>query len=199
MTIDPRIPTMPKRSTASDFHRPAKHGLHQARSSIRCWAGRVKGEPHPAEPALVRGEFLHLDDSVDIIDLFRDGRGGGEGVLFVDSLRHLTIDQLTTRPSRKHERRTLSASRQGHCRQSPSPSVRPRVSPRTPGVHLPRTHHPRAHVGGRVQLIRRQHHLPAETVATPKPIDTRVARVCREPSRASAWRTAPAMPLATAP
>ena len=39
MTIDPRIPTMPGRST-SGFHRPGRHCLHQARSAVRCPASR---------------------------------------------------------------------------------------------------------------------------------------------------------------
>ena len=43
MTIDPRIPTMPGRST-SGFHLPGRHCLHQARSAVRSWASRMKGE-----------------------------------------------------------------------------------------------------------------------------------------------------------
>ena len=46
LTIDPRIPTTPGRSM-SGFHRPGRHCLHQARSAVRCWASRVKGELHP--------------------------------------------------------------------------------------------------------------------------------------------------------
>ena len=42
-TIDPRIPTMPGRST-SGFHQPGRHCLHQARSAVRCSASRMKGE-----------------------------------------------------------------------------------------------------------------------------------------------------------
>ena len=41
MTIDPRIPTMPGRST-SDFHGPGRHRWHQARSTVRCSASRTK-------------------------------------------------------------------------------------------------------------------------------------------------------------
>ena len=33
MTIDPRIPTMPGRST-SGFRQPGRHGLHQARRAV---------------------------------------------------------------------------------------------------------------------------------------------------------------------
>ena len=33
---DPRIPPMPERSK-SGFHRPDRHCLHQARSTLRCW------------------------------------------------------------------------------------------------------------------------------------------------------------------
>ena len=46
MTIDPRIPTMPGRSM-SDFHRPGRQCLHQARSAVRCPASRMTGELHP--------------------------------------------------------------------------------------------------------------------------------------------------------
>ena len=35
MTVDPRIRTMPGRST-SGFHRPDRHCLHRARSAVRC-------------------------------------------------------------------------------------------------------------------------------------------------------------------
>ena len=49
MTIDPRIPTMPGRST-SGFHQPSRHCLHQARSTVRCSASRMKGgELHPCK------------------------------------------------------------------------------------------------------------------------------------------------------
>ena len=45
MTIDPRIPTMPRRNM-SGFHRPDRHCLHRARNAVRCPAGRMKGEVH---------------------------------------------------------------------------------------------------------------------------------------------------------
>ena len=48
MTIDPRIPTMPGRST-SGFHQPGRHCLHQARSALRYSASRMKGELHPSK------------------------------------------------------------------------------------------------------------------------------------------------------
>ena len=48
MTIDPRIPTVPERSTAG-FHRPGRHCLHQARIAVRCLASRMKGELHPTK------------------------------------------------------------------------------------------------------------------------------------------------------
>ena len=48
MTTDPRIPTMPGRST-SGFHQPGRHGLHQARSAVRCSASRNKSELHPSK------------------------------------------------------------------------------------------------------------------------------------------------------
>ena len=59
MTIDPRIPTMPRRST-SGIHRPGRHCLHQAPSAARCSASRMKGELHPiyTKNRLVRRTFL---------------------------------------------------------------------------------------------------------------------------------------------
>ena len=69
MTIDPRIPSMPGRST-SGFHQPGRHWLHQARSAVRCWASRLKGELHPSKNRSQDGlrhrvpTFLLMDDSV---------------------------------------------------------------------------------------------------------------------------------------
>ena len=54
MTIDPRIPSMPGRST-SGFHQPGRHCLHQARSTVRCSASRMKGERHPCKNKLRQG------------------------------------------------------------------------------------------------------------------------------------------------
>ena len=48
MTIDPSIFTLPVRST-SGFNAPGRHCLHQARSAVRCWASRMKGELHPTK------------------------------------------------------------------------------------------------------------------------------------------------------
>ena len=48
VTIDPRTPTMPGRSTPG-FHQPGRHCLHQARSAVRCSASRMKGELHPSK------------------------------------------------------------------------------------------------------------------------------------------------------
>ena len=48
MTVDPRIPTMPGRSTLG-FHQTGRHCLHQARSAVRCSASRMKGELHPSK------------------------------------------------------------------------------------------------------------------------------------------------------
>ena len=48
MTIDPRIPTMPGRST-SGLHPPGSHCLHQARSAARCSASCMKAELHPSK------------------------------------------------------------------------------------------------------------------------------------------------------
>ena len=47
MTIDPRIPVMPGRST-SGFRRPGRQCLQQARNTLRCPTSRMKGELHPA-------------------------------------------------------------------------------------------------------------------------------------------------------
>ena len=70
MTTDPRIPTMPGRST-SGFHQPGRHCLHQARSAMRCSTSRMNGELHPSNNRssdglrhLVR-TFLLIDDSAD--------------------------------------------------------------------------------------------------------------------------------------
>ena len=48
ITVDPRIPTMPRRSM-SGFHRPGRHCLHQARSAMRCLASRMKGGLYPTK------------------------------------------------------------------------------------------------------------------------------------------------------
>ena len=40
MTLDPRIPAMPGRSTSA-FHQSGRHCLHQARSAVRCSASRT--------------------------------------------------------------------------------------------------------------------------------------------------------------
>ena len=55
---------MPGRST-SGFHRPGRHCLHKARSALRGWASRMKGELHPTKEALLRRTFLHVDDRVE--------------------------------------------------------------------------------------------------------------------------------------
>ena len=47
MTIDPRVSTVPERST-SGFHQPGRHCLHQARSAVRFSTSRMKGELHPS-------------------------------------------------------------------------------------------------------------------------------------------------------
>ena len=51
VTMDPHIPTVPGRST-SDFHRPGRHCLHQARSAVRCSASRMKSGLHPTKNSL---------------------------------------------------------------------------------------------------------------------------------------------------
>ena len=51
LTTDPRIPTMAERSTSS-FYRLGKHRLHEARSAVRGWASRMKGELHPTKNLL---------------------------------------------------------------------------------------------------------------------------------------------------
>ena len=74
VTIDPRVPIMPGRST-SGFHRPGRHCLHQARSR------QVLGESHEGRAAsfqepLLRQTFFHVDGSVQQIE---EERGGGRG------------------------------------------------------------------------------------------------------------------------
>ena len=70
MAIDPRIPTMPGRST-SGFHHPGKLCLHQARSAVRCSASRIKGGLHPSKNCSLDGlrhlvpTFLLMDDSAN--------------------------------------------------------------------------------------------------------------------------------------
>ena len=59
MTIDPRIPTMSRRST-SVFRQPGRHCLHQARSAVRCLTSRMKGELHPSKKHSQDG-LRHLD------------------------------------------------------------------------------------------------------------------------------------------
>ena len=59
VSMDPRIPIMPGRST-SGYRRPGRHCLHQARSAVRCWASRMKGELHPKNRFL-RRTFLHME------------------------------------------------------------------------------------------------------------------------------------------
>ena len=59
MIIDVRIPTIPGRST-SGFHRPGRHCLHQARSAVRCWASRTKGELHPTQHRFLGGHSCML-------------------------------------------------------------------------------------------------------------------------------------------
>ena len=49
----PRIPTMPGRIT-SRSHQPGRHCLHQARSTVRCSASRMKGELHISFPRTAR-------------------------------------------------------------------------------------------------------------------------------------------------
>ena len=48
MTVDPRIPTVPGRST-SGLYQPVRYCLHQAGSAVRCSASRMKGELHPSK------------------------------------------------------------------------------------------------------------------------------------------------------
>ena len=70
LTIDPRIPTVPGRST-SGFHQPGRHCLHQARSAVRCSASCMKGELHPSKNRLQGGlrrlvpTFLLMADSAN--------------------------------------------------------------------------------------------------------------------------------------
>ena len=58
MTIDPRLPIMLGWS-ASGFHKPDRHRVHQARSTVRCSTSRMKGELHYIKNHLWGGR-LHL-------------------------------------------------------------------------------------------------------------------------------------------
>ena len=60
-TINPRIPSMPGRST-SGFHRPGTQCLHQARSAVGCSACRLLKNIHEAD--------LHMDDSFNELFYF---------------------------------------------------------------------------------------------------------------------------------
>ena len=73
MTIDPRIPVLPGRST-SGFHQPGRHCLHQVRSAVRCSASRIKGELHPSKNRSQDGLRLVVQFS-----LLMEGWEGGEG------------------------------------------------------------------------------------------------------------------------
>ena len=74
MTMDPRIPSMPGRST-SGFHPPGRHCLNhclnQARSAVRCSASCMKGELHPSKNRSNDGLvdlvpiFVLMDDSAN--------------------------------------------------------------------------------------------------------------------------------------
>ena len=70
MTIDPRILTMPGRSTSS-IHQLGTQRLHQARSAVRCSVSRVKGKLHPFKHRSNDGlghhvpAFLFMDYSAD--------------------------------------------------------------------------------------------------------------------------------------
>ena len=64
MTVDPRTPTMPGRSTPV-FHRLGRHCLHRARSAVRRWASRMKGELHDTKNRCWRRIFLQMDDNIN--------------------------------------------------------------------------------------------------------------------------------------
>ena len=70
MAVDPRIPTMPGRSM-SGFHQTGRHCLHQARSTVRSWTSRMKGDVHPSKSRSQDGlrhlvpTFLLMDDGAN--------------------------------------------------------------------------------------------------------------------------------------
>ena len=67
MTINPRIPTLPERSTSA-FYRPgSRHCLDRERSAVTCWASRTKGTSCIcySEPPVRR--TLRMDDSFERI------------------------------------------------------------------------------------------------------------------------------------
>ena len=71
MTVDPRFPTMPGRST-SGFHQPGRRCLHQARSAVRCSASRMRRELQPSKNRSLEGlrhlvpTFLLMGDSAKV-------------------------------------------------------------------------------------------------------------------------------------
>ena len=69
LTIDPRIPIMPGRSTTG-FHRRDRHCLHQARGAVRCSASRIKGGLHAARNRSWGGLACIRMTSVELIRLF---------------------------------------------------------------------------------------------------------------------------------
>ena len=79
MIKGPCIPTMPGRSTPG-FYRPGRHGVHQARSAVRCSASSIKGGLHPISNHLWGGERGVIIRS-RLTVLRRTGSGGGRGVL----------------------------------------------------------------------------------------------------------------------
>ena len=92
MTIDPRILTMPGRST-SGFHQPGRHCLHQARSAVRCSASPMKGELPPSKNRSKDGLTHHAPTF-----LLMGGSGGGE--------KGRGGGQITKNPSRTRSSRS---------------------------------------------------------------------------------------------
>ena len=89
MTIQPRISTMPGRST-SGFHQPGRHCWHQARSAVRCSSSRMMVELHPSKNRSYDGlwllvpTLLLMDDSANELRFFLVWQvvGRGKGVLY---------------------------------------------------------------------------------------------------------------------
>ena len=66
ITRNPRIPTMPGRRHVG-FSPTGTHCSSQARSAVRCWAGRLAGCAASYKESLLRRTFVDMDDNVQWI------------------------------------------------------------------------------------------------------------------------------------
>ena len=70
-TIDPRTPTMLRRSTWG-FHRPGKHDVHQPQSAVKCSASRMEGDCR----------FVCLPSCLPVVSLFSGVATSREGKVY---------------------------------------------------------------------------------------------------------------------